>query len=69
MTVAHSPLTAEQLVELDRLCAEYKAATLATCKALSTVNPPDPGRVLELVKAEAEASAVFKRIERILRQT
>jgi hypothetical protein len=69
MTAAHSELTAEQIDEFNQLCAEYKAATLATCKALSTVTPPDPGRVLELFKAEAEAAAVFKRIELILRRS
>jgi hypothetical protein len=64
MTSTPRPLSDE--VEFRRLCAEYKTACLAVCKALNVGRPPEPDKVLLFQQAEANAAAVLGRIKRLL---
>jgi hypothetical protein len=59
-------LSSEENSELQRLCGEYKTATLAVSKTLHVGNPPDPGKVQLFLDAEAKAAAVVARIREIL---
>lgn len=60
------PLTDNEDAELRRLCAEYKTACGAVCKALNVGSPPDADKIQLFQQAEANAAAVLQRIKRLL---
>ena len=60
------PLSDDEEAELRSLCAEYKTACGAVCKALNLGNPPEADKILLFRQAEANAAALLARIKRLI---